>query len=147
MIPIAETDPPVHALSLGASLLRAAPRSYALLFFSANERLGWWLLAISMFAPDLGLAGLAGVCAAGGRGHRLARRTVAAAVLGGDVPGVRRDAVRAACAARHPRVRRPRDRIADQHARRVARVCGGRGDDVGPRFSARAGGRDVVRVQ
>jgi urea transporter len=65
MIPIAETDPPVHALSLGASLLRGAPRSYALLFFSANERLGWWLLAISMLAPDLGLAGLAGVCAAG----------------------------------------------------------------------------------
>jgi urea transporter len=65
MISIAETDPPVHGLSLGASLLRGAPRSYAILFFSANARLGWWLMAVSMFAPDYGISGLTGVLAAG----------------------------------------------------------------------------------
>lgn len=65
MISIAETDPPAPGQSLGASLLRGAPRSYAILFFSANARLGWWLMAVSMLAPDYGVAGLAGVLAAG----------------------------------------------------------------------------------
>lgn len=65
MISIAETDPPLPGLSLGASLLRGAPRSYAILFFSANARLGWWLMAVSMLAPDYGISGLAGVLAAG----------------------------------------------------------------------------------
>jgi urea transporter len=65
MISITETDPPQPGLSLGASLLRGAPRSYAILFFSANVKLGWWLMAVSMLAPDYGISGLAGVLAAG----------------------------------------------------------------------------------
>ena len=65
MIAIPERDPPSQSISLPRSLLRGAPRAYAILFFSANERLGWWLMAISMFAPDFGIAGLAAVCSAG----------------------------------------------------------------------------------
>ena len=65
MIAIPESDPPSQSISLGRSLLRGAPRAYAILFFSANERLGWWLLAISMFAPDFGIAGLAAILGAG----------------------------------------------------------------------------------
>ena len=65
MIAIPERDPPSQSISLARSLLRGAPRAYAILFFSANERLGWWLMAISMFAPDFGIAGLGAVCGAG----------------------------------------------------------------------------------
>jgi len=65
MIPIAESDPPSPAISLGGTLLRGVPHAYAVLFFSANLRLGWWLLAVSLLTPSYGLAGLAGVCATG----------------------------------------------------------------------------------
>ncbi|HWB59471.1 MAG TPA: urea transporter [Chthoniobacteraceae bacterium] len=65
MISIPEADVPAAPASLGAALARGIPRAYAVLFFSADTRLGWCLLAVSMFAPDLGLVGLAGTCAAG----------------------------------------------------------------------------------
>jgi len=65
MISIAETDPPAPGITLQESLLRGIPRSYAILFFSANAKLGWWLLAVSMLAPDYGISGLAGIVAAG----------------------------------------------------------------------------------
>ncbi len=65
MIPIAEPDASTRPLTFGRALLRGVPHAYSILFFSGNLRLGWWFLAISMFAPDLGLSGLAGACAAG----------------------------------------------------------------------------------
>jgi urea transporter len=69
MIPIPETDPPSsRRLTLGDSLLRGIPRSYSILFFSGSGRLGWWLLAISMLSPDLGLPAMAGAAAAGALG-------------------------------------------------------------------------------
>lgn len=65
MIAIPEADLPVAPATPGSVLAQGIPRAYAVLFFSANTRLGWFLLAISMLAPDMGLVGLAGVCAAG----------------------------------------------------------------------------------
>jgi murein DD-endopeptidase MepM/ murein hydrolase activator NlpD/urea transporter len=47
-------------LSLGV------PHAYAILFFSPNIRFGWFLLAISLLSPTIGLSGLAGAWAAGG---------------------------------------------------------------------------------
>ena len=63
MISIPDNDPPSSASAFGGALVRGIPRSYAVLFFSPNPRLGWFLLAVSMLAPDLGIAGLLGVCA------------------------------------------------------------------------------------
>ena len=69
MIPIPETDAPSsRRLTLGGSLLRGIPRAYSILFFSGSGRLGWWLLAISMLSPDLGLPAMAGAGAAGALG-------------------------------------------------------------------------------
>src|SRR5476649_1724583 len=48
------------------NLSRGVPRAYAILFFSPNVRFGWFLLAISLVSPGIGLSGLAGVWAAGG---------------------------------------------------------------------------------
>jgi urea transporter len=61
-MPIQETGRP---LAPWQCLLRGVPRAYAILFFSADARLGWMLLAISLLAPGIGLCGLAGVFAAG----------------------------------------------------------------------------------
>jgi len=47
------------------SLFHGVPRSYSLLFFSPNVRLGWFLLVISLVSPGIGLSGLAGAFAAG----------------------------------------------------------------------------------
>jgi urea transporter len=52
-------------------LLRGIPRAYAILFFSADARLGWILLGISLLTPSIGLSGLAGVVAAGLIAHFL----------------------------------------------------------------------------
>ena len=66
MIPIPEADSPsLRRLTLGGSLLRGIPRCYSILFFSGSGRLGWWLLAISMLSPDLGLPAVAGAAGAG----------------------------------------------------------------------------------
>jgi urea transporter len=46
-------------------LVRGIPRAYAILFFSADVRLGWLLLGISLFSPMVGLSGMAGAAAAG----------------------------------------------------------------------------------
>ena len=64
MISIPERET-ARGQTLFAALLRGLPRAYAVLFFSGNGRLGWWLLAISLLSPDLGLVGLAGAVAAG----------------------------------------------------------------------------------
>ena len=64
MISIAETDAPARPPTFAGSLLTGLPHSYSILFFSGSLKLGWWLLAISMISPDLGLAGVLGVCAA-----------------------------------------------------------------------------------
>jgi hypothetical protein len=56
----ANEAPPVEA-GLWETLFHGVPRAYAVLFFSNNQRLGWWMLLISLLAPDLGLAGLAAV--------------------------------------------------------------------------------------
>jgi urea transporter len=53
------------ALTPAQCLLRGVPRSYAILFFSPDKRLGWLLLSISLLAPDIGLSGLLGAIAAG----------------------------------------------------------------------------------
>ena len=45
------------------SLLAAMPRTYALVFYSADARFGWALLGLSLLVPWAGLAGLAGVLA------------------------------------------------------------------------------------
>ncbi len=50
-----------EAPALGRALMQALPRTYAAIFFSSNEKLGWWLLAITLLAPDMGLAGVSGV--------------------------------------------------------------------------------------
>jgi urea transporter len=69
MIPIPEADSPSsRRMTLGDSLLRGIPRCYSILFFSGSGRLGWWLLAISMLSPDLGLPAVAGAGAAGALG-------------------------------------------------------------------------------
>ncbi|MEI6537579.1 MAG: urea transporter, partial [Verrucomicrobiaceae bacterium] len=79
MIAITETDAQVAPPTLAASLVTGVPRAYAVLFFSANARLGWFLLAVSLLEPAMGLAGLLGVCAA----------AVLAWVLGFDSAGIR----------------------------------------------------------
>jgi hypothetical protein len=61
-IPAQETG---RALTPWQCLAQGLPRAYAILFFSADARLGWMLLTISLLAPDVGLCGLAGVLAAG----------------------------------------------------------------------------------
>ena len=48
------------------SLVAALPRSYAVVFYSTDERFGWALLLLSLIVPWVGLAGLAGVVAAAG---------------------------------------------------------------------------------
>lgn len=58
MIFIPERESPLTAPSFAATLLRAIPRAYAVLFFSGNIRFGWWLLAVSLLAPTIGLCGL-----------------------------------------------------------------------------------------
>ncbi len=79
MIAIADTDSPAAPPTLAATLAEGLPRAYAVLFFSANARLGWCLLAISLLDPAMGLAGLLGVCAA----------ATLAWVLGFDTAGIR----------------------------------------------------------
>lgn len=68
MISIPESDAPTRQFTLANSLLRGVPHAYSILFFSGNLRLGWWLLAVSMLSPDLGLPALAGAAAAGALG-------------------------------------------------------------------------------
>ena len=53
------------------TLRTGIPLAYSVLFFSANQRLGWYLLAVSLLAPDIGLSGLLGVIAAAGIGWAL----------------------------------------------------------------------------
>ena len=79
MIAIAETDPPVAQPGLARTLLQGVPRSYAVLFFSADIRLGWVLLFTSLFSPVTGICGLLGVTGAG----------VLVWMLGFDRPGIR----------------------------------------------------------
>lgn len=63
MLLIAEKES--HAeVSFLDTLARGIPRAYAILFFSGNLRLGWWLLAVSLFSPSIGASGLAAVIAA-----------------------------------------------------------------------------------
>lgn len=50
--------------TLGAVLREGVPRAYASIFFSTSERLGWWLVAVTLLAPDMGLSGLGGVIVA-----------------------------------------------------------------------------------
>ncbi len=64
MIAITDSDAPAAPPTLGVALAAGLPRAYAVLFFSANARLGWCLLAISLLDPAMGLAGVLGVCAA-----------------------------------------------------------------------------------
>jgi murein DD-endopeptidase MepM/ murein hydrolase activator NlpD len=65
MISIPDHDS-APARSPWESLARGVPRAYAILFFSPNIRFGWFLLAISLVSPGIGLPGLAGAWAAGG---------------------------------------------------------------------------------
>ena len=56
--------PPEHPgrpATLGTALREGVPRAYAAIFFSNSERLGWWCIAVTMLAPDMGLSGLGGV--------------------------------------------------------------------------------------
>ena len=63
MIFIPEKEAPA-ATSFGDALLRGVPRAYALLFFSGDARLGWWVLALTLFSPGIGLCGLGAAVAA-----------------------------------------------------------------------------------
>jgi urea transporter len=63
MIFIPEKEAPA-ATSFGVALLRGVPRAYALLFFSGDARLGWWVLALTFFSPGIGLCGLGAAVAA-----------------------------------------------------------------------------------
>jgi len=65
MISIPDHDA-VPARTAWEHLSRGVPRAYAILFFSPNVRFGWFLLAISLVSPGIGLSGLAGAWAAGG---------------------------------------------------------------------------------
>ncbi|MFZ4766530.1 MAG: urea transporter, partial [Roseimicrobium sp.] len=64
MIFITEREAPLTAPTFMESLGRGIPRAYAILFFSSNVRFGWWLLAVGMLQPSLGLCGLFGVVVA-----------------------------------------------------------------------------------
>jgi len=64
MISIPDHDA-VPARTAWEHLSRGVPRAYAILFFSPNVRFGWFLLAISLLSPGIGLSGLAGAWAAG----------------------------------------------------------------------------------
>ncbi len=79
MIAITDNDAPVSPPTLSATLAAGLPRAYAVLFFSANARLGWCLLAVSLLDPMMGLAGVLGVCAA----------ATLAWILGFDPAGIR----------------------------------------------------------
>lgn len=46
------------------SLLAAVPRTYAVVFYSADARFGWAMLGLSLLVPWVGLAGMAGVVTA-----------------------------------------------------------------------------------
>lgn len=50
--------------SFPRSLLAAFPRAYAVVFYSTDLRFGWAMLIMSMFVPQVGLYGLAGVALA-----------------------------------------------------------------------------------
>jgi murein DD-endopeptidase MepM/ murein hydrolase activator NlpD/urea transporter len=50
--------------SLPRSLVAALPRTYAVIFYSTDERFGWAMLGLSLLVPWVGLAGIAGVVAA-----------------------------------------------------------------------------------
>jgi len=65
MISIPDHDS-IQPRSAWEHLSRGVPRAYAILFFSPNVRFGWFLLAISLISPGIGLSGLAGAWAAGG---------------------------------------------------------------------------------
>lgn len=57
--------PAGRTATLGSTLLQGVPGAYAAIFFSRSEKLGWWLLAVTLLAPDMGLAGLGGAVMAG----------------------------------------------------------------------------------
>src|SRR6478672_7311216 len=62
-----QLPPPEHPgmpATLGTALREGVPRAYATIFFSNSERLGWWLIAVTMLAPDMGISGLGGVIVA-----------------------------------------------------------------------------------
>jgi murein DD-endopeptidase MepM/ murein hydrolase activator NlpD len=62
-----QLPPPEHPgmpATLGTALREGVPRAYATIFFSNSERLGWWLIAVTMLAPDMGVSGLGGVIVA-----------------------------------------------------------------------------------
>ena len=60
--------------SLPRSIIAALPRTYAVIFYSTDARFGWAMLALNLLVPWVGVAGLAGVLAAG--------RVVSALVVG-----------------------------------------------------------------
>ena len=61
MLSFPDTTPLIAPRTLGAALTSGVPRAYAVLFFSGNVKLGWFLIAVTMLAPDMGVAGLFGV--------------------------------------------------------------------------------------
>jgi urea transporter/murein DD-endopeptidase MepM/ murein hydrolase activator NlpD len=64
MISIPDRDE-VAASTLAEALWHGVPRAYAIFFFSANQRLGWLLLGVSLLTPGIGWLGLGGAIAAG----------------------------------------------------------------------------------
>ena len=64
MLSLPPAEHPGHPSTLSAALREGVPRAYASVFFSTSERLGWWLVAVTLLAPDMGLSGLGGVIVA-----------------------------------------------------------------------------------
>lgn len=64
MLSLPPPEHPGRPATLGTALREGVPRAYAAIFFSNGERLGWWLIAVTMLAPDMGLSGLGGVIVA-----------------------------------------------------------------------------------
>lgn len=64
MIFIPEKEAPITTPTFVDSLKAGLPRAYAILFFCANPRFGWWLMAVGLLAPKIALCGLFGAVAA-----------------------------------------------------------------------------------
>lgn len=61
MLSLPPPEHPGRPATLGTALREGVPRAYAAIFFSNSEKLGWWFIAVTMLAPDMGLSGLGGV--------------------------------------------------------------------------------------
>lgn len=61
MFSFPESAHPIAPQSFGEALASGLPRAYAVLFYSANARFGWFLIMVTLAAPDMGLLGIAGV--------------------------------------------------------------------------------------